>query len=150
MRKLLLTAFVGLASIWGAAQKAQAQGMTEQKVLQLDHAWAQAFVKGDAAAVDRIESADFVFTGPDGSVTGKADELSDLKTGNFKAEAIELDDLKAHVHGDSAIVTGRSTLKNCKYHGQDISGRYRFTDVFAKVDGDWRAVASHATMLPKS
>jgi ketosteroid isomerase-like protein len=149
MRKVLVLAFVGLSAIWGAPEKAQAQDMVEQKVLQLDRDWARAFVKGDVAAVERIEAADFVFTGPDGSVTGKAEDLSDLKTGNFKAETIELDDLKVHVHGGSAVVTGRSTLKNCKYHGQDVSGQYRFTDVFAKVNGDWHAVASHTTMLPK-
>jgi ketosteroid isomerase-like protein len=149
MRELVLMAFVGLAAIWGAAEKAQAQGMTEQKVLQLEHDWENANVKADAAAVERLEAADFVFTAPDGMMTGKSDDLNDLKTGNFRADGIDLSDLKARVYGNAAVVTGKATLKNCKWRGKDISGDYRFTDVWAKVNGNWQVVASQSAAVSK-
>ena len=147
MRRLLLVAFAALAAIWGAAQKASAQGITEQKLLQLEHDWENANVKADSAAVERLEAADFVFTGPDGMMTAKADDLNDLKTGNFKADGIDLSELKARVYGNAAVVTGKATLKNCKWRGKDISGNYRFTDVWAKVNGNWQVVASQSAAL---
>jgi ketosteroid isomerase-like protein len=53
-------------------------------------------------------------------------------------------DLKVKVYGDTAIVSGQTTDKG-KYKGQDISGTYRFTDVFVKRDGKWMAVSTHVT-----
>jgi ketosteroid isomerase-like protein len=82
-------------------------------------------------------------------MTGRSDDINDLKTGNFKVDAIDFDDLKVHVYGDAAVVTGKVTLKNCKYRSQDVSGQYRFTDTWARTNGGWQLLASHATMLPK-
>jgi ketosteroid isomerase-like protein len=147
MRKLLWIACVSVAAIWGATLKAQ--GMTEQKVIQLEHDLAIADVKADMAVVERLEAADYVFTGPNGMLTGKSDDLNDLRTGNFKADAVDLNDLKARVYGNAAVVTGKATLKNCKWRGKDISGDYRFTDVWAKVNGNWQVVASQSAAVSK-
>jgi hypothetical protein len=45
-----------------------------------------------------------------------------------------------------AIVLGLETEKSM-IHGKDMSGQYRFTDVFVKRDGRWQAVASHASRV---
>ena len=45
------------------------------------------------------------------------------------------------MYGDMAIVLGLETEKS-KIHGKDMSGQYRFTDVFVKRDGRWQAIAS--------
>ncbi len=147
MLKRVLMLCAASAMIWGA--KAHGQGSVEQRVLQLEHDWANADLKGDTAAIERLEAADFVFTAPDGSVTGRADDVNDLKTGNFKADAIDLNDLKVHVYGKTAVITGKVTLKNCKYRGKDISGDYRFTDVWANSNGTWQVVASQSSALAK-
>ena len=149
MLKVAIGVCVASALLWGAANKMQASGSVEQKVEQLERDLANAELKGDVDGVARIEAADYTFTGPDGSMTGRSDDMNDVKTGNFKADAIDLDDLKARVYGTVAVVTGKATLKNCKYHGQDISGEYRFTDTWAKVNGDWHIVAGQASKLAK-
>jgi hypothetical protein len=43
--KQLLMACLAFAAVWGAAPNAQAQGMTERKVLQLEHDYANAMLK---------------------------------------------------------------------------------------------------------
>lgn len=68
--------------------------------------------RANTAAIERYEAADYVFTAPDGRVNGRADDINDLKTGNFKAEAIDLSDTKVRVYGKTAVVTGKVTLKN--------------------------------------
>lgn len=147
--KQLLMACLACAALWGASQKAQAQGMTEQKVIQLEHDLANAWLKGDVDTVGRYEAMDYVFTGPDGTRTGRSDDVSDVKTGNFKADAIDFDDLKVYVYGNAAVVTGKVTLKNCKYRSQDISGQYHFTDTWARTNGAWQIVASQSGVIPK-
>jgi len=57
-----------------------------------------------------------------------------------------LSELKVHVYGDTAVAAGTSTVKGT-YKGQDISGKYRFTDVWVKRNGKWHAVASQSTKL---
>ena len=148
MSKRITTLCLASAVFWVTAGNARAQSV-DRKVMQLEHEWADAYVKSDAAAIERLEAADYVFTGPDGSVSGKPDDVDHVKSGNFKAEAIDLDDLKAHVYGKAAIVTGKAIFKNSKEDGKDISGSYRFTDVWADTNGQWQVVASQLTALAK-
>ena len=148
MKHLFIAALI-CATVWATADNTQAQGTTEQKVIQLERDLANAMLKGDADAVGRYEATQYVFTGPDGATTGRPDDVNDVKTGNFKAEGIDFFDLKVHVYGTAAVVTGTVTLKNCKYHSQDISGQYRFTDTWAKTNGAWQIVASQSGAVPK-
>jgi ketosteroid isomerase-like protein len=102
---------------------------------------------GDPAVVERMEAADFVGTAPDGKVGDKAQDVSDVKTGKMKAEGVDPDDMKVHVYGNVAVVTGRVTVKGGQYGGQDISGQYRFTDTWVKNKGRWQVAASQATAI---
>jgi ketosteroid isomerase-like protein len=149
MLKQIWILCLAAALVGSGTEMARAQGATERRVMELDRELANAYVKGDTAVVDRLEAVDYVFTGPNGGMTGKGDDISDLKSGNFRAEAIELSDLKVHLYGKSAIVTGKATLKNCKYRGSDISGDYRFTDVWAETGGAWQVVASQTSALAR-
>jgi hypothetical protein len=149
MVRQILMVCVASALVWGGARKAHAQEAIEKKVMQLEHDLADAELKGDPAVIERLEAANYTFTGPDGAITGKQDDVNDLKTGNFKAEAIDLGDLKVRVYGSTAVVNGKATLKNCKWRGKDISGDYQFTDVWAKVNGNWQLVAGQSATLAK-
>jgi hypothetical protein len=44
------------------------------------------------------------------------------------------------------VATGRSTIK-AKMKGEDVSGEYRFTDVWIKQGEQWQAVASQVTRI---
>ncbi len=118
----------------------------EQELTQLEREWSNAMVKGDASAIERIEAGDFMFTAPDGTTNDKSQDVNDLKSGTFKAQSFDLSDLRVRTYGDTAVVTGTNDLK-ATYKGKDISGKYRFTDVFVKRNGRWQAVASQASPL---
>jgi hypothetical protein len=56
------------------------------------------------------------------------------------------------VDANAAVVTGRGFIKNGKYKGpegriQILKPDYRFTDVFARRNGQWQVVASHASTI---
>ncbi len=133
---------MGLTSIEAAAQA----GNAEQTLLQLERDWEQANAKNDLAALDRILAPEFVGTGSDGRLTTRAEVMARRKSGAVKFTTFTQDDYKVHVIGETAIVTGRSTIKGIR-DGKDWTGQERWTDVFVRRNGRWQAVASHSSQI---
>ena len=85
---------------------------------------------------------DFVITFEDGSTYSKTGYLSYSVTTSSRVDLVESTDMKIHMHGDTAIVTG-------SYHerGFDKGEAYdyhdRFTDVWMKKGSKWLMVAAH-------
>jgi ketosteroid isomerase-like protein len=59
-------------------------------------------------------------------------------------KAFYTSDEKARVYGDVAIITGRLRVEGIA-SGQPYDAEVRFTDILARIDGQWRAVAAHAS-----
>ena len=147
MKSMLAIAFFCLFSLCLAAgQEASKTSSVEDQIKKQEQNWAQATVKEGAAAVDQYEADDIIDTDPSGRVTDKTQDKTDLSSGDLKFQSIELSELKVHVYGDTAVAAGTSTVKGT-YKGEDISGKYRFTDVWVKRNGKWHAVASQSTKL---
>ena len=119
---------------------------TAQAIMQLERDWAKALVAGDTATIERITASDWMMTDPGGNRSARAESLAELRSGALKFESTIPLDMEVKVYGDTAIVNGRSRDKGT-YKGQDISGEYRFTDVFVKRDGRWQAVSSVVTRV---
>jgi ketosteroid isomerase-like protein len=123
----------------------------QAEVLRLEREWNKAGETHDVEAMRRIVAEDAVLTYPDGSTGTKADELRIAETKAITVEGWEMLDPKVTVlSADSAFITGRSVIKKGTYkvpNGKpiDISGEYRFLDVYARRNGTWQVVASQAT-----
>jgi ketosteroid isomerase-like protein len=122
------------------------EGTVEQTLMKIEHDTLAALLKKDAAAFGKFFSEDAVFTAPDGTVQTKAQLLADIKSGTLVIESSEMSDMTVHAHGDAAVVTYATNDKG-KYKTQDISGRYRWTDVFVRRGGTWQIVAGHGTPI---
>ena len=91
---------------------------------------------------------DFVITFEDGGIYGKTGYISFSATTTIHVDLAEMTDVKVRMHGNTAILTG-------VYHekGKDKDGPYdfhdRFTDVWMKVGGKWRLIASHYAIPSK-
>jgi ketosteroid isomerase-like protein len=105
-----------------------------------------AVLKHDAAALGKFFADDGVLTTPDGALMTKAQLLADVKSGDLALESSTISDMKVRVHGDAAVVTYITTDKG-KYKGQDISGRFRWTDTFVRRAGSWQIVAGQGTPI---
>jgi ketosteroid isomerase-like protein len=114
----------------------------------IGHAESAATVKEGAAAVDQFE-ADDITTDPTGHVTGKAEDRTDLSSGDYKIQSEKLSDLTVHVYANVAVATATNTMKGA-YKGQDLSGDYRFTDTWVNRNGKWLVVASQYTKVLKA
>jgi ketosteroid isomerase-like protein len=142
---------LGLAIVFavvGLPVGAQTPTTPERELLKLEDEWSQASIKRDGAALPRFYADEYLFTDEDGVVTDKAKEMKNLTTGVFRLESYKFDDMKVRVYGDVAIVTGRNTIKGMWDDiKRDVSGPYRFTDVFVRRDGRWQCVASQSSRI---
>jgi ketosteroid isomerase-like protein len=125
----------------------------EAEVTRLEREWADTIKTHSADVVKRVLADDAVMTYPDGSTGTKADEIRYAETSAFNADSFDIIESKVSVlDADAAIITGRSVIKKGTYKMPDgktidISGEYRFTDVFARRNGTWQVVASQATKI---
>jgi len=116
--------------------------LAERELIQLENDWAKAYLARDVKALDQIAAEGWAFTGADGDVYSKAEDLADVASGAFVATVFEMADVKVKIFGDTAVVTGRQTVR-ATYKGKDASAVYRITDVWQRRDGRWQAISSH-------
>lgn len=129
----------------------------EAELIKLEREWADAVKNGDADTVRRVMADDIVITNADGSTSAKAEEADAVQQRVVTIESWDISDPKVTVlDANNAFVTGRSLIKNGKSKVPnskktiDISGEYRFLDVYARRNGKWQAVASQTTPIPKN
>lgn len=108
---------------------------------------ATAWVEGDCSFIEQILADDWSVTDLTGRVLKKAEVLEEaFGTKDRKVVSMQIDDVNVRSFGDWAIVTGRTQAAG-EYQGEVAEVTLRFTDVFALRDGNWQAVASHATLI---
>ena len=123
----------------------------QAEVLKMERDWFKAGETHDVEAMRRIVADDAVLVYPDGTTGTKADELRIAESKAITVEGWEMLDPKVTVlSADSAFITGRSVIKKGTYKIPnrkpiDISGEYRFLDVYARRNNTWQVIASQAT-----
>lgn len=116
---------------------------TVQLITHMEHDWVTAILTKDEATIDTLLADDFKGTTNDQTYS-KEEAIADVKTGAH--EALDIDNIDVRVFGDTAVVTLGQDEKS-KHDNEDFSGRYLFTNVWVKRDGQWRAVASHGSRI---
>ncbi len=116
------------------------------EIRKLEEQWLNAYIQSDANLLSTIEADDFILNDPSGAAKGKSEDIQEVKSGVMKWSSAHLDEIKVRFYGKTAVATGSATIKGT-YNGQDMSGRYRFTDVFVRKQQDWHAVSSQVTSI---
>jgi ketosteroid isomerase-like protein len=115
----------------------------------LENEWNNATFKKDAKALDLLYAKEYTYTDLTGKVYDKQQDISEVTSGNYKSETPSvLSDIKVNSYGNVAVVKGLNTSKAI-LNGKDISGTYRFVDVFVMRDGRWQCVSTQSSRLPK-
>ena len=145
---LLLFAFALPGALFAQGNTApKTDPEVEKAVTKVAQDMAAALTKPDHDAAAKMLADSYYAVTPDGGTVNKTQFLADLKSGKFKLESNQLDDIKVHATApDLAIVTYRSTDKGT-YDGHDLSGQYRWLDIFAKRNGTWQFIVSQGTKI---
>jgi ketosteroid isomerase-like protein len=108
---------------------------------------ARAWVARDRATIEKLIAPDWIVTGADGNLATRDVVLRDVfETGAHRIDLLEIDQVNVRPFGEMAVVTGRTHFRG-EYQQAAYDARIRFTDVFARRDGQWQAVASHASFI---
>jgi len=94
----------------------------------------------DVKRFDEILADDFLCSQPDGSLIDRATFLTQTAR-PVTISALRAHDVNVRLMGDFAIIHARTTYRTAD--GQEKGGRY--TDVWARRHGQWRAVSAHVT-----
>jgi ketosteroid isomerase-like protein len=127
----------------GAAKE---QG-TEREIANLEGQINAAVLSGDLQVFKQLLADDFTHTNHTGVFRTKAQWLANHKPGQSPYDAYDVDDLAIRAYGDTAVVTARTTPKGRDSKGKPITGQYRYLRVWARREGQWRAVAFQGTRI---
>jgi len=147
---LILTLAFSLALSTTALAKEKGTGADVEATLKkIEQELNDSILKSDPSAFEKYVASDYLGIGPDGVTQNKSELLADIKSGTLKLESSTMSDMKVQVAGhDMAVVAYRSTDKGT-YKGKDVTGEYRWLDVFVKRDGKWQIAIDQGTQIAK-
>jgi ketosteroid isomerase-like protein len=138
-------------SIWNSSRSTEemlAPVSTVEVFRSLEESWNNAVFSKDAKTLDLLYAKEYTFIGTDGKVYDRQQDISEVVSANYKAAAPSvLGDITVNSYGNVAIVKGVNTVK-ATMDGKDISGKFRFVDVFVMRDGRWQCVSTQSSRLP--
>jgi ketosteroid isomerase-like protein len=124
---------------------AQNKSEDAKAVLKVCNDWDDAYIKKDAAPLEKLLTDDYVGIDEDGAVTSKADEINLIKTGEYIIFSVEhLDPPHIRFYGPTAIVTTHAKVKQSS-KGQTATVTGRATTVCVKQGDDWKIASWHAS-----
>jgi hypothetical protein len=109
-------------------------------LLQLNQDYINSVQTSNVQRFDEMLAHDFLCSMPDGSLLDRAQFLAHTAK-PVAISNLEAHDVKLRILGDMAIVHARTTYRTAD--GKAGAGRY--TDVWARRDGQWLAVSAHVT-----
>jgi ketosteroid isomerase-like protein len=122
--------------------------MSEADIAALENELRVAQLSADVAALDRLISQDLLFTGPDGALATKADDLSAYRNGIIRITVHEPKELHIRRVGSDVFLVALRTQLAGTYAGTPFSGVARYTRVWSRETGHWLIVGGHVSMTP--
>jgi ketosteroid isomerase-like protein len=126
-----------------ASKSSAPAAVSDEKQLEdLEQEWLDTSLKQDHAGLDAILMDDFEDVSWQGELRGKTEIMAIAMAAPVKSSQT-LSDLKVRVHGDLGVVTGVNTAEAAD---KSFTVKVRFTDVFVKNQGRWRALSAQETI----
>jgi hypothetical protein len=142
------------AAILAASQPAAAAGIAaeaevtdpasmtaQQQVLAVEDEWVDAEIRRDEATLRRVLDERFTLNHGNGTTTGKEEAIAGVLKWNLIAETIT--ERSVLVDGDTAVVFGTANFVFPAEGTDSGKSAGRYTTVYVKRDGSWRALALH-------
>ena len=126
-------------------------GAADPEIVALEAELRQAQLDADVATLDRLIADELLFTGPDGRLGTKAEDLAAHGSGVVRFRDHEPEELRMRAVGEAVRVVALRTRLTVEVNGTPFSGTYRYTRVWAKEHGGtWRVIAGHVSAVAQS
>jgi ketosteroid isomerase-like protein len=105
----------------------------------------QAQLAGDADALEALLDDRLIFTGPDGVLYGKEDDLRLQRSGEQAMSRVVEEELAVLVDGGTGVTWFLGRLEGV-FKGEPFDARVRYTRTWIRDGGDdWRLLAAHVS-----
>ena len=121
---------------------------SDPEIVACEAAIRAAQLDADVAALDRLIADELLFTGPDGQLGTKAQDLEAHGSGAVRFLAHEPEELRVRRVGADVAVTALRARLRVRVMGQEVEGTFRYTRVWSRDDGRWRVVGGHVAPVP--
>jgi ketosteroid isomerase-like protein len=107
--------------------------------------WADAERREDVAFLREALTDDFIGIGPLGFMLTK-DQWLGRYEGGLSYDSFALEEVAARFYGGAAVATGRQSQAG-EFQGNDASGEFRATLIFAEQEGRWLLAGLHLSPI---
>ena len=111
-----------------------------------EEALRQAQLTSNVAELDRLIDPELVFTGPDGLLYSKSDDLAAHREGMIRITRLDASEEHLQIHGIVAVVSVRMEMVG-SFRGEAFAGPARYTRVWCERPEGWRVVAGHVSHI---
>jgi ketosteroid isomerase-like protein len=124
-------------------------GESDPEMVALEARLRAAQLGADVDALAALIADELLFTGPDGQLGTKAQDLAAHRSGVVRFRAHQPEELRVRRVGADVAITGLLTRLSVDVGGVEVHGTYRYTRVWAREgDGVWRVVGGHVSEVP--
>ena len=141
-RGIVLTCALG-ASILATGVKAQTEA---DELRSVERKRTRALVEGNMEVAQRLHADDYQLINPMGGVLSKQEYLGLVASGDIDYLEWEPEAIEVKLFGNAAVIRYRAPLRIVvKGVPNAPSGRFWFTDLYEKRNGQWQIVWSQGT-----
>ena len=119
---------------------------SDESLLACERALRAAQLTSDVTALERLVDDSLIFTGPDGAIYGKQDDLDAHRRGLVRITRLDPSEERMQRHGTVAIVSVRMEMSGT-FHGAPFAGPFRYTRVWREQPEGWRIIAGHVSAV---
>jgi ketosteroid isomerase-like protein len=123
-------------------------GIGDWEIVNLEARIRAAQLSADIAALNELISEDLLFTGPDGQLGTKAQDIEAYRSGIVKFLAHVPQELRVRRVGATVAISSLRAQLTVDVAGNISRGIYRYTRVWAHEDDKpWRVVGGHVSLV---
>lgn len=113
-------------------------------LVELEDAFNKAMISNDVEQISRCVTDDWILVTPEAGPIPRSRILGVIGSGLLSHATMTKVPTHAHVTGDIAWVTGRGQNTGT-FNGEPIEADEYITDIYRRVDGEWRCMLTHLT-----
>ena len=123
-------------------------GMADPVIVVLEARIRLAQLGADLTALNDLISDDLLFTGPDGQLGSKAQDLEAYRSGMVRFIEHVPEELRIRRVSADVSITALRTQLTVDVAGRRSRGTYRYTRIWAREDGQaWHMVGGHVSVV---
>ena len=123
-------------------------GVADQEIVGLEARIRAAQLSADTTALHELISDNLLFTGPDGQLGTKAQDIEAYRSGTVRFLAHVPEELRIRRVGANVAIAALRAQLTVDVAGNVSRGTYRYTRVWAREDDrTWRVVGGHVSLV---